>query len=182
MSTSKGTSGSSRSDFVVAAKWRLVRKIGSGSFGDIYLGVAVSNGEEVAVKLESVNARHPQLLYESKVYKFLQVIRIFCDFFVPTSENLSTNPNIPIGRCRYSSNQMVRFRRREKPIQRSRNGFTGAEPRRSIQFLRPSVHNENSPHARRTNADPSRIHPLEKFYPSRHQARQLPHGHRSPLQ
>nr|WFL37650.1 casein kinase I isoform alpha [Dugesia japonica] len=72
MSTSKGTSGSSRSDFVVAAKWRLVRKIGSGSFGDIYLGVAVSNGEEVAVKLESVNARHPQLLYESKVYKFLQ--------------------------------------------------------------------------------------------------------------
>ena len=28
---------------------------------------------QVAVKLESVKARHPQLLYESKLYKILQV-------------------------------------------------------------------------------------------------------------
>lgn len=32
-------------DFVVAGRYRLVRKIGSGSFGDIYLGINVSNGE-----------------------------------------------------------------------------------------------------------------------------------------
>jgi len=57
--------------FVVASKYRLVRKIGSGSFGDIYLGINISNGEEVAIKLESVKARHPQLLYESKLYKIL---------------------------------------------------------------------------------------------------------------
>ena len=31
----------------------MVRKIGSGSFGDIYLGINITNGEEVAVKLES---------------------------------------------------------------------------------------------------------------------------------
>ena len=49
------------------------RKIGSGSFGDIYLGINITNGEEVAVKLESSKARHPQLLYESKLYKILQV-------------------------------------------------------------------------------------------------------------
>ena len=48
-----------------------VRKIGSGSFGDIYLGINITNGEEVAVKLESIKARHPQLLYESKLYKIL---------------------------------------------------------------------------------------------------------------
>ncbi|KAK9501498.1 hypothetical protein O3M35_012213 [Rhynocoris fuscipes] len=59
-------------DFVVAGRYRLVRKIGSGSFGDIYLGINVSNGEEVAVKLEPTRARHPQLLYESKLYKVLQ--------------------------------------------------------------------------------------------------------------
>jgi casein kinase 1 alpha len=57
--------------FVVASKYRLVRKIGSGSFGDIYLGINISNGEEVAIKLESIKARHPQLLYESKLYKIL---------------------------------------------------------------------------------------------------------------
>lgn len=28
--------------------------------------------QEVAVKVESVRARHPQLLYESKLYKILQ--------------------------------------------------------------------------------------------------------------
>ena len=64
---------SCRSEFVVGGKYRLVRKIGSGSFGDIYLGINITNGEEVAVKLESIKARHPQLLYESKLYKILQV-------------------------------------------------------------------------------------------------------------
>lgn len=59
-------------EFVVGGRYRLVRKIGSGSFGDIYMARNISNGEEVAVKLELVRARHPQLLYESKLYKVLQ--------------------------------------------------------------------------------------------------------------
>ena len=44
--------------FVVASKYRLVRKIGSGSFGDICLGINISNGEEVAIKLESVKVKN----------------------------------------------------------------------------------------------------------------------------
>ena len=55
----------------VANKYRLGRKIGSGSFGDIYLGTHISTGEEVAIKLESIKSKHPQLLYESKLYKIL---------------------------------------------------------------------------------------------------------------
>jgi hypothetical protein len=39
--------------------------------GDIYLGINIISGEEVAIKLESVKAKHPQLEYESKVYKTL---------------------------------------------------------------------------------------------------------------
>ena len=47
------------------------RKIGAGSFGDIYLGQNVKTGDEVAVKVEPLKARHPQLEYESRVYRML---------------------------------------------------------------------------------------------------------------
>ncbi|KAJ2546705.1 serine/threonine protein kinase, partial [Coemansia sp. RSA 1878] len=58
-------------DLRIGNKYRLGRKIGSGSFGDIFLAVNVVTNEEVAVKLESVKARHPQLEYETKIYKAL---------------------------------------------------------------------------------------------------------------
>ncbi|XP_061398799.1 casein kinase I [Musca vetustissima] len=60
-----------RSDVIVGGKYRLSRKIGSGSFGDIYLGISIQSGEEVAVKMESTSARHPQLQYEAKLYRIL---------------------------------------------------------------------------------------------------------------
>ena len=41
-------------------------------FADIYLGTNVSTGEEVAMKLESTKSKHPQLVYEAKLYKILQ--------------------------------------------------------------------------------------------------------------
>ena len=41
----------------VGKKYRLGRKIGSGSFGDIYLGTNLTSGEEVAIKLESVKSK-----------------------------------------------------------------------------------------------------------------------------
>ncbi|KAF3489826.1 hypothetical protein F2Q69_00055153 [Brassica cretica] len=59
-------------DLVIGGRFKLGRKIGSGSFGELYLGVNVQTGEEVAVKLESVNTKHPQLHYESKLYMLLQ--------------------------------------------------------------------------------------------------------------
>ncbi|XP_010482773.1 PREDICTED: casein kinase 1-like protein 9 isoform X2 [Camelina sativa] len=59
-------------DLVFGGKFKLGRKIGSGSFGELYLGVNVQTGEEVAVKLESVKTKHPQLHYESKLYMLLQ--------------------------------------------------------------------------------------------------------------
>lgn len=56
----------------VANKYRLGKKIGSGSFGEIFLGVNIQTGEEVAVKLENASTRNPQLSYESKMMKMLQ--------------------------------------------------------------------------------------------------------------
>ncbi|XP_010542899.1 PREDICTED: casein kinase 1-like protein 9 isoform X2 [Tarenaya hassleriana] len=59
-------------DLVVGGRFKLGRKIGSGSFGELYLGVNVQTGEEVAVKMEPVKTKHPQLHYESKLYMLLQ--------------------------------------------------------------------------------------------------------------
>ena len=48
------------------------KKLGSGAFGDIYLGRNIRLNEEVAIKLEPTRSRHPQLFYESKLYMALQ--------------------------------------------------------------------------------------------------------------
>lgn len=56
----------------VGNKYRLGRKIGSGSFGEIYLGTNIQTNEEVGIKLERIATKHPQLLYESKLYRILQ--------------------------------------------------------------------------------------------------------------
>lgn len=58
-------------DALIGGRYRIGRKVGSGSFGDIFLGTNSLTGEEVALKRESTRSRHPQLLYEAKVYKLL---------------------------------------------------------------------------------------------------------------
>lgn len=55
----------------VAGIWRIEKKIGGGSFGELYHATNVNNGEKVAVKLERIKSKCPQLLYEAKLYSLL---------------------------------------------------------------------------------------------------------------
>ncbi|KAI4347092.1 hypothetical protein L6164_007941 [Bauhinia variegata] len=57
---------------IVGGKYKLGRKIGSGSFGEIYLATHTDSFEIVAVKIENTRTKHPQLLYEAKLYNILQ--------------------------------------------------------------------------------------------------------------
>lgn len=59
-------------DLRINRRFRIGPKIGSGSFGEIYRGTNVLTGEEVAIKLEPVQTKHPQLMYESKIYRILK--------------------------------------------------------------------------------------------------------------
>ena len=43
------------------------RMIGSGSFGEIYLGKDIQTGKEVAVKFEQLKVRRPQVIEEAKI-------------------------------------------------------------------------------------------------------------------
>ncbi len=53
-------------------KINLNKKLGSGSFWDIFRGYNIKTNEEVAVKVESNNIKTPQLAYKGKVMKMLQ--------------------------------------------------------------------------------------------------------------
>jgi serine/threonine protein kinase len=53
-------------------RFKLKQKIGSGSFGDIYLAQNTQTNEEFAVKLEEANTKYPQLIYEAKIIHALQ--------------------------------------------------------------------------------------------------------------
>jgi serine/threonine protein kinase len=75
-----------KTELRVGGKFRIGRKVGSGAFGDIYLGTNITNDQEVAIKLESARCRHPQLAYEYKLYKLLQGSGTPAPVGIPTVE------------------------------------------------------------------------------------------------
>lgn len=56
---------------VARGRYRLDRILGRGSFGEVYVGVHIETGAQVAVKLEANTERYPQLEHEYKVYETL---------------------------------------------------------------------------------------------------------------
>ncbi|XP_023227492.1 casein kinase I-like [Centruroides sculpturatus] len=58
---------------IIGGKYTLSKKLGKGSFGDIYIGEDRDNGEKVAIKLERNCIGKPSnLLSESKIYNILK--------------------------------------------------------------------------------------------------------------
>lgn len=56
---------------LIDGRWRVGHKLGAGAFGEVFVATDVETGEQVAVKMEKAGAKHPQLNYEQKVYKWL---------------------------------------------------------------------------------------------------------------
>lgn len=60
----------------VGGRFRLGKKIGAGSFGEIYEGTDIFGGGEVAIKLEHATIKYPQLLFEAKLLKTIPGVGI----------------------------------------------------------------------------------------------------------
>eukprot|EP00124_Ichthyophonus_hoferi_P001881 Ihof_evm8s111 gene=Ihof_evmTU8s111 len=58
-------------DLLLGDRYKATKRIGGGSFGDIYLGHDTITGKDVAVKVEPLSTLHPQLAHEAKIYKLL---------------------------------------------------------------------------------------------------------------
>ncbi|KAF4659869.1 hypothetical protein FOL46_006430 [Perkinsus olseni] len=52
-------------------RYRLGTRLGGGSFGTVYACTDTITGQQLAAKLEPVDCKHPQLLYEAKLYRLL---------------------------------------------------------------------------------------------------------------
>lgn len=52
--------------------YEVVRKLGSGAFGEVYLGKHVASQKDVAIKIESKETKFPQLFHEAKILKALK--------------------------------------------------------------------------------------------------------------
>lgn len=63
--------GLKRSETLVCPFYKIGRKIGSGTFGELRLGKHVSTKNLVAIKIEPKNAKVPQLLTEYQNYLLL---------------------------------------------------------------------------------------------------------------
>lgn len=58
-------------------EYRLGKKLGSGSFGQLYSGHHIVTNELVAIKLESIDAKHPQVAWEYRIYKAMEAVDYF---------------------------------------------------------------------------------------------------------
>lgn len=52
---------------IIANQYEVVKKIGAGSFGTIYLAEHVETKKQVAIKTEPQDTKYPMIVYEANV-------------------------------------------------------------------------------------------------------------------
>ncbi|CAF0936618.1 unnamed protein product [Rotaria sordida] len=75
MNNNNNNNKNNNNNILIANQWQLERKLGSGSFGDVYRALNIQTGEYVAIKLESNNTYSQQLAFEAKLYKLMKDIQ-----------------------------------------------------------------------------------------------------------
>ena len=66
------TNNNSKSNSIIGRKYKLIEKIGQGSFGQVFKGIDLTNNELVAVKIDLVKSK--VLVNEAKILKHLSTL------------------------------------------------------------------------------------------------------------
>ena len=69
LSLAQYQSKASPAQLLVANRYVVGKKIANGAFGQLRVGKDNDSGQQVAIKLESINARIPMLFLEHRFYK-----------------------------------------------------------------------------------------------------------------
>ena len=62
---------SSQDNINLGKNIKIIKKVGEGAFGVIYHAINLKTQFEIAIKLEPIETKHPQLFYETNIYKYL---------------------------------------------------------------------------------------------------------------
>jgi len=62
---------------MIANKYKLIKKISEGSFGNVFQGINIRTNELVAIKIESSNNNMKTLKFEAKIYQYLGALEGF---------------------------------------------------------------------------------------------------------
>jgi len=54
---------------IIGKRYLLIKKIGEGTFGEVYLAIDKIKGNYIAIKCENADSNHPIIFYESSVMK-----------------------------------------------------------------------------------------------------------------
>ncbi|KAJ8329485.1 hypothetical protein O5D80_002315 [Batrachochytrium dendrobatidis] len=70
--------GHTLEDTIIKSRWKLIKVIGKGAFGEVYLAVDLTTKEHVAVKVESPDCKKPVLKLEVAILQKLQASSHVC--------------------------------------------------------------------------------------------------------
>jgi serine/threonine protein kinase len=61
-------------NIIVGNKYKIIKQIGSGSFGFIFQGINIRTSEKVAIKIEAISDELKLLKHESNIYRILSTV------------------------------------------------------------------------------------------------------------
>ena len=71
-------------DEIINNEYKIIKKIGSGSFGNVYKGISILNNNFVAIKIEKTdnNKNGHQTLFVFPLFQWEKLSQIFHEFFL----------------------------------------------------------------------------------------------------